>query len=69
MRIFTWRQRFIVVFVNLASIALFVGLGFLADRSFGTKPWFAVAGFLISFFVGQFVLAKWLTREYHQRSK
>lgn len=69
MKIFTWRQRIIVLLMNIGSLFLFFGMGYLFDQRLGTKPWGMVIGLILSFVVGQFFLAKVLIAEYHRTSK
>jgi F0F1-type ATP synthase assembly protein I len=69
MNIFTWKQRVIVIAVNISSLLLFAGGGYVLDRLLNIWPVISVIGFILSFLVGQFVLAKILTAQYHRDSK
>lgn len=69
MKIFTWRQRFLVILVNVVSLCVFVGGGYLLDRTFGLFPALSIIGLITSFITGQIVLAKVLLREYHRNSR
>ena len=68
MKIFTWRQRLIVLATNAVFLAFFCGGGYLLDGFFGTSPILMIVGLLVSFFVGQYILAKLLKRDYHRQA-
>jgi F0F1-type ATP synthase assembly protein I len=59
------KLRGLIIFSNLVVIAVFVGLGWLVDLQFETKPVYIVIGLAASFPINQLAsyrIIKWYTR-------
>ena len=58
------RVTTMVVMINVCSIALLGGGGYLLDQSLETQPALAIAGFLLSFPVAQYIIYRWVNKSY-----
>lgn len=58
-----WRIRIITTLTNFGVIGIFVGVGYLFDLYFGTKPKLLLLGLIISFPISQILTFKLLFRK------
>jgi len=59
-----FRVTITVVASSLLCIGLFGGGGYLIDQSLGTYPGFMIAGVLVSFPFSQYLIYRWVHKNY-----